>query len=81
MSIDYARAKAKGPALKAALTRAKKQGYAAVLVACQAAIKEWDIWGAWPDDWSTWSDALGDAACKQARETGVWPYPRQLTQL
>lgn len=53
--IDYARAKAKSPALKAALTRAKKQvgnaHYPAVLAACKAAVKEWEQWGAWPDGW------------------------------
>jgi hypothetical protein len=47
-TIDYARAKAKSPALKAALTRAKKQvgtaHYPAVLAACKAAVAEWDIW-------------------------------------
>jgi hypothetical protein len=85
MPIDYARAKAKSPALKAALTRAKKQvgsaHYPAVLAACKAAVKEWEQWGAWPDGWSTWNIALGDAASQQARLTGNWPAIARLEQL
>lgn len=77
MPIDYARAKAKSPALKAALTRAtKKVGsvkYPAVLAACKAAVEEWEHWGAWPDGWRTWNVALNDAACYQMRLTGIMP--------
>jgi hypothetical protein len=60
--IDYARMQKSGPKLKAALTRAKKKGYAAVLVACQEAIHEWEQVGAWPDNWAIWQSALNDAA-------------------
>ena len=77
MPIDYARAKAKSPALKAALTRARKQvgsaHYPAVLAACRAAVKEWELWGAWPDNWSNWQRALDDAG----RQGGILrPVPR-----
>ena len=77
MPIDYAQAKAKSPALKAALTRARKQvgsaHYPAVLAACRAAVKEWELWGAWPDNWSNWQRALDDAACQHMRLTGKMP--------
>jgi hypothetical protein len=83
--IDYARAKAKSPALKAALTRAKKQvgnaHYPAVLAACKAAVKEWEQWGAWPDGWHTWNIALGDAAFQSQRLTGRMPEVFRLEQI
>lgn len=60
--IDYARMQKSGPKLKAALTRAKKQGYPAVLAACKAAVIEWNLIGAWPDNWSLWQRTLDDAA-------------------
>jgi hypothetical protein len=85
MPINYDRAKAKGPALKAALTKAKKQvgnaHYPAVLAACKAAVAEWDIWGAWPDQWATWNVALGDAASQHARLTGEFPSIIHLDQI
>jgi hypothetical protein len=85
MPIDYARAKAKSPALKAALTRAKKQvgtaHYPAVLAACKAAVTEWEQWGAWPDGWHTWNIALGDAAAQHARLTGSMPAIMFLDQI
>lgn len=59
--IDYERMQKSGPKLKAALTRAMKKGYPAVLAACQAAVKEWEAIGAWPDNWSNWQRALDDA--------------------
>lgn len=62
MAIDYARMKVSHPKQKAALTRAKKKGYGAVLLACSAAVKEWEAIGCWPDDWSAWQRALDDAA-------------------
>jgi hypothetical protein len=66
MSINYERAKRNGPKLKAALTRATKmtdptQRKDAVLIACARAVQEWDVWGAWPDNWSYWQRALSDA--------------------
>jgi hypothetical protein len=68
MSIDYARAKRRGPGLKATLTRAmnrpESERYAAVLAACRAAVVEWSAWGAWPDNWHRWQRALDDAAFK-----------------
>lgn len=69
MAIDYERSKKNHPKLKAALTRAQKKGYLAVVEACRAAVKEWNEWGAWPDDWSRWQRALGDAAFQYTRET------------
>ena len=62
--INYALAKEQGPKLKAALTRAQKKDYAAVLQACKKAIAAWEVWGAWPDNWSRWQRALDDAAVK-----------------
>jgi hypothetical protein len=74
MPIDYALAKAEGPKLKAALTRAEKKGYAAVLAACRHAVSRWEVWGAWPDNWSRWQRALDDAAIKHNRtEIYEWP--------
>ena len=64
MSIDYARMQKSGPKLKAALTRAEKKGYAFVIVACKAAVTEWNEIGAWPDNWSHWQRALDDSAFK-----------------
>lgn len=69
MAIDYELAKQQGPKLKAALTRATKKDYAAVLQACKDAIATWDVWGAWPDNWSRWQRALDDAACKESCRT------------
>ena len=65
--IDYERMKRTNPKHKAALTRAKKKGYSAVLAACVDAVKEWDEIGAWPDDWARWNRALGDAASSHVR--------------
>ena len=81
MPIDYARMQQTITKHKAALTRAKKQGYDAVLKACRAAVKEWDEIGAWPDGWHTWNIALGDAAAQQARATGNWPAIARLEQI
>lgn len=62
--IDYARMQRVSPKQKAALTRATKKGYAAVLATCQATVKEWNEIGAWPDAWHRWQIALDDAAIK-----------------
>lgn len=60
--IDYARMNKSLPKLKAALTRAIKSGDPAkVKDACQAAVKEWNAIGAWPDNWHSWQIALNDA--------------------
>jgi len=60
--IDYERMKRVRPMQKAALTRARKSGDSdKVVLACAAAVKEWDAIGCWPDDWSTWQIALDDA--------------------
>jgi hypothetical protein len=71
MPIDYALAKQEGPKLKAALTRAEKKGYGAVLTACKNAVTRWTLWGAWPDDWSRWQSALDDAAFKERLTPGL----------
>lgn len=81
MPIDYKLAKRNGPKLKAALTRAEKKGYPAVLIACREAVKEWERWGAWPDNWSRWQRALGDASFQQAREKGIQPAIFNLNEL
>jgi hypothetical protein len=65
MTIDYALMSKQHPKQKAALTRAlhiadPKQRRAAVIAACRKATAEWDIVGAWPDDWSRWQRALDD---------------------
>jgi hypothetical protein len=62
--INYQLAEQQGPKLKAALSRAEKKGYAAVLQACKDAVAVWNVWGAWPDNWSRWQRALDDAAFK-----------------
>lgn len=60
--IDYDRMKREWPKQKAALTRAVKSGSAEKVAAvCIAAVKVWDEVGAWPDDWSLFARALGDA--------------------
>ncbi len=61
MTIDYARAKREMPALKAALTRAKKKGPEAVLAEVERAFAAFDSWGCWPDSWHTWNIAKSDA--------------------
>jgi hypothetical protein len=69
MAINYELAKQEGSKLKAALTRAEKKGYNAVLATCRTAVARWNVWGAWPDNWSNWQRALDDAALKQNRST------------
>lgn len=81
MSIDYARMQKTIAKHRGALTRAKKQGYEAVLKACRAAVEEWNAIGAWPDGWHTWNVALGDASAQFARETGRWPLLTRLDQI
>ncbi len=65
--INYTLANEQGPKIKAALTRAQKRDYPAVLQACKNAIAAWEVWGAWPDNWSHWQRALDDAAEKHNR--------------
>lgn len=57
--IDYDRMNRTMRKHKAALTRAGKDRDK-VLVACAAAVAEWDEIGAWPDNWSHWQRALDD---------------------
>jgi hypothetical protein len=80
--INYELAKSQNPKLKAALTRAQKKDYAAVLQACKSAVAAWEVWGAWPDNWSTWQRALDDAAYKH-NHTGPreFIYPVRLEEL
>jgi hypothetical protein len=66
MPIKYARAQKLYPIQKAGLTRAinqwKKTGDPKpVVVACENAIRQWNIIGAWPDGWHRWNIALQDA--------------------
>ena len=79
--IDYERMSRSYPKQKAALTRAKKQGYTAVLATCRTAVKEWDAIGAWPDGWSTWQRAIEDAANEHTRNTGVFVNAPRLEDL
>ena len=59
--IDYARMARVWPKQKAALTRARKTGdVEKVAKVCKDAVLEWDIIGAWPDDWSRFERALND---------------------
>jgi hypothetical protein len=61
MSIDYDRMKRVYPKQKAALTRAvKTKDPAKVRAVCEAAVREWNEIGAWPDNWSRWQRALDD---------------------
>jgi hypothetical protein len=62
MAIDYALAKRLCTKHKAALTRARKQGPQAVLVAVQAFYDEFDHNDLpLPDDWHRWNIAQRDA--------------------
>ena len=79
--IDYELARREGPKLKAELTRAQKKGYVAVLVACRHAVARWEVWGAWPDNWSRWQRALGDSAFDYVRETHKQPMIFRLEEL
>lgn len=76
MAIDYARMQRVWPKQKAALTRAKKivdpeQRRRKVEEVCAATVREWDVIGAWPDDWALFERTLRDAyaAC------GLWGAP------
>jgi hypothetical protein len=79
--IDYARMQKAYPKQKAALTRAKKKGYLAVLAACTAAVNEWDAIGAWPDGWHLWQSAVLDAVNEYTRKTGVFVNAPRLEDL
>lgn len=81
MPINYELMKQIHPKQKAALTRAIKKGYPEVLSACKTAVGEWETVGAWPDDWSRWQRALGDAAFAHARLTGTQPTVFNLEEL
>ena len=61
MSIDYAKMQREFPKQKAALTRALKKDYAAVVATTRKTIAQWNETGAWPDDWAHWQRALDDA--------------------
>jgi hypothetical protein len=65
--IDYARAQREFPRLKGALTRAINAGdWHGVVTACEKAFDAFDEWGAWPDDWHRWENALMDIALNPA---------------
>ena len=85
MAIDYERAKRENPKLQAALTRAQRkpeaQRYAAVLEACKLAVKAWDQWGCWPDNWTRWQRSLVDAANAHTRATGIFVNAPRLEDL
>jgi hypothetical protein len=61
-AIDYASMNRIYPKQKAALTRAINTRNPEIIArACKKAISEWELIGAWPDDWSRWQRALDDA--------------------
>lgn len=69
MTLDYARMGQKLPALKRQLTRAKNSNDPVkVLAAVEDAATEFGISG-WPDQWTTWNIALGDAWFDFSRST------------
>ena len=73
--INYELAKRERASIKAALTRAQKitdptARMYAVITACRKAVKAWEGWGAWPDGWALWKNALDDATYT-ARRAGV----------
>lgn len=78
--INYELGNQESSKLKAALTRAEKKGYEAVLAACKHAVTRWNVWGAWPDNWSRWQRALDDAAYA-AQRAGVVIYPQRMEEL
>ncbi len=59
--IDYERMKKCHPKHKASLTRAKKKEPEAVIKAVDKALAEFDLCGAWPDNWALWRNAKEDA--------------------
>ena len=62
MPINYALAQRQHRGQKMALTRAINSGLPEkVIAACRKAVREWNTWGAWPDDWHRWNIALRDA--------------------
>lgn len=72
MTIDYARMQRTMPKHKSALTRAVKSGDPEkVVAACRAAVAEWNAIGAWPDRWSTWNIAYGDAMSEMGHGYGA----------
>ena len=84
--INYALAKKQGPKLKAALTRAQNKydaqsRYFYVKQACKAAVTEWDVVGAWVDNWSHWQRALDDAYNQLPYESSYRNGPRRLEEL
>jgi hypothetical protein len=61
MAINYELAEKQSRGLKAQLTRAiNSKDRVKVEKACRDAIKAWEEWGAWPDQWSRWERALND---------------------
>jgi hypothetical protein len=79
MPIDYERMKRTHPKLKAMLTRATHvqddaARSTAVIKACTRAVQEWELIGAWPDNWSAWQRALDDFAI--VRGHGSFGYSR-----
>ena len=67
MPINYALANKQHRNQKSALTRAinhwKRTGdNSKIADACYDALREWKVWGAWPDDWHRWNIALLDAS-------------------
>jgi hypothetical protein len=81
MAINYERMQKSGPKLKAALTRAKKKGYLAILATCKEAVAEWNAIGAWPDNWSLWQRTIIDAAFEHTRNTGEFVNAPRLEDL
>lgn len=82
MPIDYARARRESPGLKSALTRAERSGDPQkVVAACRKAVVAWNAWGAWPDAWHRWENALRDARYADLRANGTTTIPSSLDDL
>ena len=84
--IDYERMKKVYPKQKGTLTRATKitdpiKRYRAVLALCEKAVQEWDVIGAWPDEWSRWQRALDDATFAAQRAGAVNLYLQRMEEL
>ena len=71
--INYDLMRREYPELKGALTRAVKSTDAhKVLAEVERAFARFDVWGAWPDDWSRWERAKRDAEFALRRQQEDW---------
>ena len=52
-----------------------------MLALCEKAVQEWDVIGAWPDEWSRWQRALDDATFAAQRAGAVNLYLQRMEEL